>query len=146
VQKKDDYHQQILLKSESVGQPMDTNQTNGCAEVNTINVLEPALQVVDQVLSANRSSTAAEEHRKRAQAARDDWNLQDGLLLNRNRLFVPDDDPELRTRLLDEVYARVSTAHPGRTDPAAHQNTILLANVETRCGEICMELLEVSES
>src|SRR5699024_5073809 len=33
----------------------------------------------------------------------------------KDRLFVPDDNPELRTRLLDEVHSQVSTAHPGQT-------------------------------
>ncbi|ODM22623.1 hypothetical protein SI65_00212 [Aspergillus cristatus] len=85
VQKKDDYCWQILLKPESIEQPEGTHQT--------INTLEPALQVVDQVLSANRNSTTAEEHREKAQAGVDDWTLQDGLLLKGNRLFIPDDDP-----------------------------------------------------
>ena len=54
-------------------------------------------------------------------SARDDknedcsWKLEDGLLLWKDRLFTPDDDPELRTRLLDEVHSQVSTAHPGQT-------------------------------
>ena len=60
VQKKDDYRQQILLKPESIEQPMRTDQTNQCAEAHSINVLEPALQVVDQVLSANWNSTTAD--------------------------------------------------------------------------------------
>ena len=115
VQKKDGYCQQILLKAETVEQRMETNQINECAEFHTINMLEPTLQVVDQVLSANRNSTTAEEYRERARAGKDDWNLQDGLLLKGNQLFVPNDDPELRTCLLNEVHAQVSTAHPGRT-------------------------------
>lgn len=102
IQKKDEYRQQILLKPESVEQ---------CAQVNA---LEPTLQIVDQVLKANRGATA-EEYRDKAQKGVDDWTVQDGLLLKGNRLFVPDDDPELRTQLLDEVHTQVSTAHPGRT-------------------------------
>lgn len=101
VQKKDEYRQQILLKPESTEQSVQ------------VSALEPTLQIVDQVLKANRESTA-EEYRDKAQMGLDDWNTQDGLLLKGNRLFVPDDNPELRTRLLDEVHMQVSTAHPGR--------------------------------
>ncbi|BCR85209.1 uncharacterized protein ACHE_20667S [Aspergillus chevalieri] len=103
IQKKDEYRHQILLKPETVEAPIQVND------------LEPALQVVDQILKANRNSATAEGYHKKAQEGKDDWTLQDGLLLKGNRLFVPDDDPELRTRLLDEVHAQVSTAHPGRT-------------------------------
>lgn len=106
VQKKDEYRRQILLKPESIEQPMETNPIIGA--------LEPALHIVDCVLNANRTSTTAEEYREKARDGKDDWTLQDGLLLRGNRLFVPDDDPELRTQLLDEVHAQVSTAHPGR--------------------------------
>ena len=107
VQKKDEYRKQILLKPDSVEQPLELNGT----EVNTLDL---DLQVVDQILKANRES-AAKEYREKAREGADDWNLQDGLLLKGNRLFVPDDDPELRTQLLNEVHAQVSTAHPGRT-------------------------------
>lgn len=51
--KKNEYRQQILLKPESVEKTVH------------LNTLEPALQVVDQVLKANRESTA--EYREKAQ-------------------------------------------------------------------------------
>ncbi|ODM16893.1 hypothetical protein SI65_07858 [Aspergillus cristatus] len=109
VQKKDEYHQQILIKLDSIEQPLETKETGS-----TIGALEPTLHIVDQVLKANRDS-AAEEYREKAQQGVDGWILQEGLLLKGDQLFVPDDDPELQTQLLDEVHAQVSTAHPGRT-------------------------------
>ena len=36
-------------------------------------------------------------------------------MLWKDRLFIPDDDPELQTRILDEVHSQVSTAHLGQT-------------------------------
>ena len=42
------------------------------------------------------------------------WKLEDSLLLWKDWLLVPDDDPELQTQLLDEVHGQVSTAHPGQ--------------------------------
>lgn len=48
VQKKDEYRQQILLKPNSIEQPLETKDTGP-----TINALEPTLQIVDQVLKAN---------------------------------------------------------------------------------------------
>lgn len=106
VRKKDEYRQQILLKPDSVEKPLETGAVVGA--------LEPTLQIVDQLLKANRES-AVEEYREKAQKELDGWTLQDGLLLKGNRLFVPDNDPELRTRLLNEAHTQVSTAHPGRT-------------------------------
>lgn len=108
VHKKDEYRQQIILKINSVEQLLETDGP----EVNT---LDPSLYVVDQILKANRESTA-EEYREKSQEGVDDWNLQDSLLMKGNRLFFPNDDPELCTWLLDEVHAQVSTAHPGSTE------------------------------
>jgi len=71
VQRKDEYRQQILLKPENVEAPIQ------------VSVLEHALQIVDQILKANRETTA-EEYRKKAQEGVDDWTLQDGLLLKGN--------------------------------------------------------------
>ena len=43
------------------------------------------------------------------------WSLADGLLLYQSRLVIPtEEDPTLRTRLLDEIHKQASTAHPGR--------------------------------
>ena len=72
IQKKDEYCHQILLKPETVEALIQVND------------LEPALQVVDQILKANRNSAAAEEYHKKSQEGKDDWTLQDGLLLKGN--------------------------------------------------------------
>ena len=80
--------------------------------------LDSTLQVVDEILQANRSSASLENHRQSAQTEDNKWRLEDGLLLYENRLHVPNDDSELRTRLLDNVHCQVSTAHPGVTKTA----------------------------
>jgi hypothetical protein len=50
----------------------------------------------------------------RAQALEDShFKLQDGLLFHRDKLIVPDEGT-LRTELIYEAHAQISTAHPGR--------------------------------
>lgn len=100
IQTKDEYRWQILLKPEQI-EPL------------AVAALQPALTVVDRVLRANRE-TPAEDYRQMAQKEQGGWTLQEGLLLKDDRLYVPDDDPEIRTQLLEEVHNQVSTAHPGR--------------------------------
>lgn len=51
-----------------------------------------------------------------AQEEQGGWELQDGLLLKDNQLFVSEDNPELHTHLLDEVHRQKSTAHPSRNE------------------------------
>ncbi|ODM14958.1 hypothetical protein SI65_09710 [Aspergillus cristatus] len=65
VQKKDEYCQQILLKPDSIEQPLEIKEAGS-----TIGALEPTLHIVDQVLKANRDS-AAEEYREKARAGLD---------------------------------------------------------------------------
>ena len=80
--------------------------------------LESNLHVVDQVLRANQESTSMDELQEQGQSSNKsdkDWRLESGLLLWKDRLFIPDKDPELQTQLLDEVHSQVSTAHPGWT-------------------------------
>lgn len=40
--------------------------------------------------------------------------MENGLLLYKEQLYVPEDDPELHMWLLDEIHSQVSTAHPGQ--------------------------------
>ena len=81
-----------------------------------IEPLESDLHIVDQILQANQNSKSSRELQNQAQDDREDnWKLEDDLLLWKDRLFVPDDNPELQTQLLDEVHSQVSTAHPGQT-------------------------------
>jgi hypothetical protein len=61
----------------------------------------------------NQQHKTLEEFRELARTVGDGpWTLQDGLLLNKGRLVVPDDG-DLRARLLDEIHRQPSTAHPG---------------------------------
>jgi hypothetical protein len=82
------------------------------APVETVPVTMEA-GIVDQILDANRSN-APEMIKLRLQVTDStDWKLIDGLLQYKNRLFVPDTD-NLRTHLIREAHAQVSTAHPGQ--------------------------------
>ena len=70
--------------------------------------------LLDQLLAANKHSHSLED--ERAKAARGDpgWEVQDACLLFQGRLLVPEDN-DLRTKLIQAIYAALETAHPGRT-------------------------------
>jgi predicted aspartyl protease len=104
-----DYRMQILLRPECLEERVKQEADIVMAPI------EPELQIVDELLHANRTSPSLEERREEAAQGDDSpWSLENGLLLHHGRLMVPGDDETLRTRLLDEVHRQVSTAHPGR--------------------------------
>ena len=105
-----DHRMQILIKPENIEQAAKEDLSAD------IEPLDSDLHIVDRILRANRESSSLDELRDRARDNKNEdwsWKLEDGLLLWKDRLLVPDDDPELQTRLLDEVHGQVSTAHPG---------------------------------
>ena len=96
--------------------------------INEITDYSQPFRVVDQVLAANRISPSLEALRQQARSTLpvDDlthpageigpspppvYTLQDGLLLHRGRLIVPDVN-HLRTLMIREVHDQVYTAHP----------------------------------
>ena len=62
-----------------------------------------SLDLIDRILTANRTSESLTEFRKKATEEQTDWQLRDGLILYQNRLVVPEDD-YLRTDLIKEAY------------------------------------------
>jgi hypothetical protein len=72
------------------------------------------LDLIDQILTANKTSTSLEDERAKAVRGDQDWTLRATSLLYRDRLVVPEDD-NLRTKLIKFIYASLDTAHPGRT-------------------------------
>jgi predicted aspartyl protease len=70
--------------------------------------------LIERLLAANRTADSLETLRTKARVGvKDDLTIEDGLLLYRDRLLVPDVD-SLRTDLIKEAHEQVSTAHPGR--------------------------------
>ena len=108
---RQDHRMQIFLKPDNVDSKVQADLTT------EIKPVDPEVHIIDQVLRSNRESPVLEAEREhcRNNPSDEDWNLTDGLLLYKERLYVPDSDPELRTRLLDEIHSQISTAHPGRT-------------------------------
>jgi hypothetical protein len=72
------------------------------------------LDLIDELLQANRTSASLQEFRKDAEQNVGQWTLENGLLRHKDRLVVAPDD-NLRTRLIKEAHAQLSTAHPGKT-------------------------------
>jgi transposase InsO family protein len=109
---RNDHRMQTLLKPEMVEEPLKALESVGQLELLPV---EPAIPVVDEIQAANRSSQSLTKFRKEAaENPESPWKCDDGLLTHRDRLVVPNDDPSLRARLLDEIHRQPSTAHPGR--------------------------------
>jgi hypothetical protein len=71
------------------------------------------LDLIDELLQANRTSASLQELREDAEQDVGHWTLENGLLKHKDRLVVAPDD-NLRTRLIKEAHAQLSTAHPGK--------------------------------
>ena len=112
---------QILLKPEQVerkhfiyGQTIADNTKPPA----NIEPLESGLHIINWILWANQDSESLNKLQDQAQDNKNEdgsWKLEDSLLLWKDWLFVPHDDPELWTWLLDKLHSQVSTAHPGQT-------------------------------
>src|ERR1700738_378118 len=102
---------QTLLKPEQVDPriqlELTTDQALCALEVNA------SLDLIDDLLQANRTSETLQDLRQKAQDSTDSWDIDNGLLKHHGRLVVADEQ-ELRTRLIAEAYGQMSTAHPGR--------------------------------
>ena len=116
-----DHWMQILIKPEQIDEEIfvhGQNTANNTEPSVELKPLESDLHIVDWVLWANQESSSLNEFWDQAWNDKDDdndWKLEDGLLLWKNWLYVPDDDLILCTQLLDEVHCQISTAHPGWT-------------------------------
>jgi hypothetical protein len=71
-------------------------------------------ELIDAILTSNRTHDSLKVFRERAEKEQQGWKMTDGLLTRFGKLMVPDAD-NLRTKLIEEVHARMVTAHPGRT-------------------------------
>src|SRR6266536_5014627 len=68
--------------------------------------------LLDRILEENRQAPSLQALRQQAQREEDsELNLEDGLLLYSRRLIVS--SATLRTELIQEAHAQVSTAYPG---------------------------------
>ena len=94
---------QILLKPEQVEGKYFIHGRNTADDTKPsvdIEPLESDLHIVDRILRANRDSESLNKLRDQARDNKNEdgsWKLEDGLLLWKDRLFIPDDDPELQT-------------------------------------------------
>ena len=77
------------------------------------NTTTDEIHLIDQICQENRRVAVSEEFRSRVSDPENEWNIQEGLLTYKNRLFVPD-VTNLRVKLLDNIHQQVSTAHPGQ--------------------------------
>ena len=73
---------------------------------------EEPLDLIDRILQANQTSETLAEFRNKASREGEEWQLRDGLILQKNQLLVPEDN-NLCTELIKEVHQQLSMAHPG---------------------------------
>lgn len=105
---KDDQIDPLILSRELRPDPAEE------ALIRTLDLASifPALRIIDRILLANRYTPSLEALRKQAQKDDNHFSLEDGLLLYKDKLVVPDTD-NLRTLLIREAHDNISTAHPG---------------------------------
>jgi hypothetical protein len=104
---------QTLLPAENLDPRILEELAEGFAatEICPIEALE--LELIDELLQANRMSASLREYREDAEQGIGSWTLENRLLKHQDRLVVAKDN-DLRTRLIKEAHAQVSTAHPGK--------------------------------
>lgn len=77
---------------------------------------ESGVLLTDALLNTNRKYNNLEIYRVRARSQDNDFHLSDGLLLFQSKLVVPE---AFVTRLIHEMHARITSAHPGRNKTRA---------------------------
>lgn len=70
------------------------------------------LNVTAEVVRENRESLTLAEKRQLTMTESDKWSLKNDLLLYKDRLVIPKDENNLRTRLLRQIHSQTITAHP----------------------------------
>lgn len=113
--KMDDHRMQILLRPESLDDGIKQEVHKVTQPSLILAPLTPELNIVDRVLMANRTAPSLDQYRKKVGEEGSHWTLDEGRLLYQNRLVVSvEEDPTLKTHLLNEIHKQASTAHPGR--------------------------------
>lgn len=92
----------------------DQATTLSAAVIGIANI-EVGVDLIDAILRNNQTSESLAEYRRRAREDPDSgFSLMDErILLRDGRLVVPEEDT-LRTRIVEEIHARKTSAHPGR--------------------------------
>ena len=107
---------QVLLKPEQLDPQIRAELAENGPDAGICAIETSDLDFIDELLQANRTATSLQDYRDRAAttAVNNLWTLTDGLLKHQDRLVVAADN-NIRTRLIKEAHAQLSTAHPGRT-------------------------------
>jgi transposase InsO family protein len=100
---------QILLKADD----LDPRIIRELQQIELAPVENESLDLIDRILTANRTSESLAEFRKKVTEEQSDWQLRDGLILYKDRLVVPEDS-HLRTELIREAHEQLFMAHSGR--------------------------------
>jgi transposase InsO family protein len=110
-QAKHDNRKQTLLPPAHLD-----NQILQELEVNRIALalspIEEQLDLIDEILQANRTATDLRRARKLGQNSQGGYSLEDGLLKKQGRLVVAE---SARTPLITASHCSLATAHPGKS-------------------------------
>ena len=102
-----------LLPAENLDPRILEELTEHVTDAEICPIETPELDLIDELLQANRTSVSLQEYRKNAEQGTELWALEKGLLKHQDRLVVAEEN-NLRTRLIKEAHAQVSTAHLGK--------------------------------
>jgi hypothetical protein len=122
VKDRNRFHEQTLLPRECLDSEIPTELDEREQEV--IASMDQDLELMDKLLQGNRTDPKLESYREKAKSESEDWTLENGLVLYRSRLLVPEND-DLKVRLVDEAAVN-GTSWEGK-DEGAYKSSILLA-------------------
>jgi hypothetical protein len=114
--KKEKRVQQLLkadqLDPQIIATQMRTHFAEPDSHLSELCGMSNELTLVARILQANREAKSLQTLRIASTHDQSKFSMQNGLLLYKDRLIVPDTS-NLRTLLIREVHDSVSTAHPG---------------------------------
>ena len=110
------YRTQVLLPRDKISDRIIQDLQLAPIEPDT---RHDSVELVDRLLTVNRTSPELEEFRIKAQNEKESiWQFRNGLLLRDGKLYVPDDlftpGIPLRTALIREAHEQPMMGHPGR--------------------------------
>jgi RNase H-like domain found in reverse transcriptase/Reverse transcriptase (RNA-dependent DNA polymerase)/Integrase zinc binding domain/Integrase core domain/Retroviral aspartyl protease len=110
---KSQIRNQALLKPEQLDPQIRKHLQDFPSPAGEINNFMESIPLINAILDKNKTAEVLAPLRAAASDGHPDLVLEDGLLLFKGKLMVPDVD-DLRTHLVREAHCQVSTAHPGK--------------------------------
>src|SRR5208282_861037 len=95
---------QALLRPEQLDPQIQAELASKVQDTEICLINTADMDLIDELLQANRTSTSLQEHREKTKDSNSNWTLENGLLKFQDQLVVAADN-DLRTRLITEAHS-----------------------------------------